>query len=121
MQDFEAVADRFSIEQCFHDLKETWGVGQQQVRNVWASIGSYHLSLWLHTLVEVWAWDRPEQRLVDRSLSPWDRLDRRPSHADRRKALQRECLGAEYRAAATGRGQAAKFRALTKRLLRLVA
>src|SRR5687768_15098960 len=31
-----AAADRFSIEQNFHDLKEIEGVGQQQVRNLWA-------------------------------------------------------------------------------------
>jgi Transposase DDE domain len=117
----EAVAERFSIETCFHQLKEIWGVGQQQVRNVWASIGALHLSLWLHTLVELWAWDRAGQRLVDRRASPWDDPDRRPSHADRRRALQRDCLRQEYQAAGHGRGQAAKYRALAKRLLRLVA
>jgi hypothetical protein len=116
-----AVADRFALEQAFKDLKEVWGVGQQQVRNVWASVGAYHLGLWLHTLVELWAWRRPEERLADRDDSPWDGEDRRPSHADRRRALQRECLRAEYRAAGSGRGQARKFRHLARRLLNMVA
>jgi hypothetical protein len=116
-----AVADRFSLEQAFKDLKEVWGVSQQQVRNVWACVGAYHLGLWLHTLVELWAWGRPEGRLVDRRESPWDGEYRRPSHADRRRALQRECLREEYRAAGSGRGQARKFRHLAKRLVNLVA
>jgi len=33
--------------------------------------------------------------LVDRRGSPWDDPDRRPSHADKRKALQREALRSE--------------------------
>ena len=114
-----AVADRASIEQAFHDLKEVWGAGQQQLRNLWANIGAFHLNLWLHTLVEVWAWDRGGGRLTDRRASPWDDPDRRPSHADRRRALQRESLRQEYRAAATGRGQARKYRSLARRLLQL--
>ena len=31
----EAFADRAAIEQVFHDVKEVWGSGQQQVRNLW--------------------------------------------------------------------------------------
>ena len=38
---------------------------------------------------ELWAWDRPDEELVDRSASPWDAEPRRPSHADKRKALRR--------------------------------
>lgn len=33
------VADRFSLETCFRDVKEVVGAGQQQVRHVWASVG----------------------------------------------------------------------------------
>ena len=51
-----AVADRAAIEQAFHDLKEVWGAGQQQLRNVYANVGAFHLNLWLHTPVELWAW-----------------------------------------------------------------
>ena len=31
----EAFADRATIEQDFRDVKEVWGAGQQQVRNIW--------------------------------------------------------------------------------------
>ena len=35
----EAFADRATIEQDFHDVKEVWGAGQQQVRNIWTQPG----------------------------------------------------------------------------------
>lgn len=88
----EAFADRAAIEQDFHDVKEVWGTGQQQVRNLWANIGVYHLNLWMHTLVELWAWNKPRHQICDRSTSPWDDPTRRPSHADRRKALRRNMI-----------------------------
>ena len=88
----EAFADRATIEQDFHDVKEVWGSGQQQVRNIWTNVAVYNLNLWMHTLVEVWAWDKTGRQLVDRGDSPWDDSDRRPSHADRRKALRRQIL-----------------------------
>ena len=96
------AADRFSIEQDFHDLKEVEGLGQQQVRNIWANVGAFHVSAWVHTLVELWAWGQPKEALCDRSASPWDDPKRRPSHADRRKALQRLCLGREFQRLAEG-------------------
>jgi hypothetical protein len=34
----EAVAARWSIEEHFHDVKEVWGAGQQQVRNMVAKL-----------------------------------------------------------------------------------
>jgi len=116
-----AVADRFAVEQAFKDLKEVWGAGQQQVRNLYANVGAYHLNLWAATLVEAWAWRRPGSSLVDRRGCPWDDPTRRPSLADRRRAVQRECLRAEFRAATTGRGQQRKTRCLARRLLRMVA
>jgi len=88
----EAFADRATIEQDFHDLKEVWGAGQQQVRNIWTNVAVYHLNLWMHTLVELWAWNRSRTELSDRSDSPWDDAERRPSHADRRKALRQTIL-----------------------------
>jgi hypothetical protein len=115
------VADRAAIEQVFHDVKEIWGAGQQQLRNVHANVGAWHLNLWAYTLVELWAWHQPEQELVDRSASPWDSEWRRPSHADRRKALLREMLRAEIQAAATGPDQTAKLKSLAERLLLLAA
>jgi hypothetical protein len=45
--------------------------------------------------MELWAWDRPTETLSDRSATPWDEGARRPSHADRRKALQRMMLEQE--------------------------
>ena len=49
----EAAAARWAIEEHFHDVKEIWGAGQQQVRNVWSNIGCWHLNQWLYTLVEL--------------------------------------------------------------------
>jgi Transposase DDE domain len=116
-----AVADRFAVETAFRDLKEVWGTGQQQLRNLLANIGAYHLNLWLATLVEAWAWGQRKGRLVDRSASPWDDATRRPSHADRRRAVQRAGVQAEYQAATNGRGGTRKIQRLTRRLLRMVA
>jgi hypothetical protein len=91
-----AAADRFALEQDFHDLKEIEGLVQQQLRDIWANVGAFHVTAWAHTLTELWAWDQPREVLCDRSASPWDDPERRPSHADRRKALQRLCLGQEF-------------------------
>jgi hypothetical protein len=120
-QILEAVADRAAIEQDFHDIKEVHGTGQQQVRHYWANVAVYHLNLWLHTLIELWAWQRPHEELCDRSESPWDDPERRPSHADRRNALRRTCVGAEFQAAAERQRLTPKFQRLFRRLLKLVA
>lgn len=120
-QILEAVADRAAIEQDFHDLKEVHGAGQQQVRHYWANVAVYHLNLWLHTLIELWAWGRSHEELCDRRESPWDDPERRPSHADRRNALRRRCLGEEIQAAGRERPMSPKFQALFRRLLKLVA
>jgi hypothetical protein len=115
------VADRAAVEQDFHDLKEVHGAGQQQVRHYWANVAVFHLNLWLHTLIELWAWTKSHCRLSDRSASPWDRADRRPSHADRRNALRRECLQAEIRHAGQRRPLSRKLHTLVRRLVKLVA
>ena len=88
----EAFADRATIEQDFHDVKEVWGSGQQQVRNIWTNLAVYNLNLWMHTLVELWAWDKSHEELCNRSDSPWDDAARRPSHANRRKALRQQIM-----------------------------
>jgi len=88
----EAFADRATIEQDFHDVKEVWGSGQQQVRNIWTNVAVYNLNLWMHTLVELRAWSQSREQLVDRSDSPWDNTERRPSHANRRKCLRQQIL-----------------------------
>jgi hypothetical protein len=120
-QILEAVADRSAIEQDFHDIKEVHGTGQQQVRNYWANIAVYHLNLWWHTLIELWAWQRTPQQLCDRSDRPWDDPQRRPSHADRRNALRRQCLQTEFQAAVAQAPVAPKFLALLRRVLGLIA
>jgi hypothetical protein len=120
-QILEAFADRAAIEQNFHDLKEVHGAGQQQVRHYWANIAVYHLTLWLHTLIELWAWGQSHGRLCDRSQSPWDDPDRRPSHADRRNALRRNCLENLIPAVGGRHRLAPKLRALVRRLLKLLA
>lgn len=117
----ETMADRNTIEQVFKDVKEVWGAGQQQLTNIHANIGAWHLNLWAYTMVELWAWEEPEAKLVDRSASPWDQQPRRPSHADRRKSLIRQCLREEYQAALRGPGQKRKLKQLAKRLLKLAA
>jgi len=93
----EAIADRAAIEQVFHDVKEVYGAGRQQVRNVFANIACWHINLWLHTLVELWSWHKPEEQLIDRKDSPWDNQPRRPSHADKKRAWSRQTLAAEFR------------------------
>jgi hypothetical protein len=117
----EAVADRAAIEQNFHDLKEVHGAGQQQLRNFWANIAAYHVTMWWHTLIEVWAWNKPQEKLTDRSASPWDDASRRPSHANRRNALRRQCLENEFQREGVVNRIPRKIRGLWKRLLNLVA
>ena len=121
VQILEAMANRGAIEQMFKDLKEVWGAGQQQVRNVYASLGAFAVNLSLYSVVEAWAWARDEADLVDRSRSPWDAEDRRPSHADKRKALQREILRAEIQAVVERRAEPEEFQELALRLLDLAA
>jgi hypothetical protein len=112
----EAVADRAAIEQNFHDIKEVHGAGKQQLRNYWANIAAYHVTLWWHTLIELWAWRKSERRLVDRQASPWDDDDRRPSHADRRNALRDECIGTEFQRIRQSGSSSRKLRRLLHRL-----
>jgi hypothetical protein len=115
----ESVADRAAIEQDFHDVKEVHGTGQQQLRNVWANIGAFNLLLWLHTLVELWAWNLPHEQICDRRESPWDDPERRPSHADRCKALRRAAIDHVFwQLPIVGPG-ARKIQSLFKRLMML--
>jgi hypothetical protein len=120
VQILEAVADRAAVEQDFHDVKEVHGAGQQQVRHYWANVAVFHLNLWLHTLIELWAWKRSHGRLCDRRDSPWDQADRRPSHADRRNALRRECLHLEIQQLDSRRPLTRKIKAVVGRLVKLI-
>ena len=111
----ETVADRSALEQVFHDVKEVHGAGQQQLRHVWANVGAWNLIGWWHTLVELWAWDRPQSRLRDRSDSPWDKPERRPSHANRCQELRREALQEEYSSLPSVAGLRPKIRRFIQR------
>lgn len=88
----EVAASRWAIEEHFHDVKEVWGAGEQQVRNVWSNIGCWNMNQWLYTLVELCSWDEDKSELCDRSGRPWDNAERRPSHADRRRRIAQEML-----------------------------
>jgi hypothetical protein len=113
----EAMADRSSEENTFKDEKEVWGAGEQQVRNVHSNEACFNLNLWMYSLVERWAWDKDDAEVCDRSASPWDDQPRRPSHADKRKALQREVLRGEIEEVLCGRPKKQEIRALVDRLL----
>jgi hypothetical protein len=117
----EAFSDRATIEQDFHDVKEVWGAGQQQVRNIWNNLAVYNLNLWMHTLVELWAWNRSGEAIVDRTDSPWDDPARRPSHANRRKALRAQIMRSELSTIAAAWSLPKKITQLVERLVALAA
>ena len=48
----EVASARWAIAEFYHDVKETCGAGQQQVRNVGSNIGRWNLNQWVYTLVE---------------------------------------------------------------------
>ena len=117
----EAVAARWAIEEHFHDVKEVWGAGQQQVRNVWSNIGCWHLNGWLYTLVELCSWDADQSKLTDRSDRPWDNPNRRPSHADRRRTISRKMLQKQFLTALPKTPDHRKIRTLFQDLIALAA
>ena len=75
----------------------------------------------MHTLVELWAWRRPHDQLVDRHDSPWDDADRRPSHANRRQALRRLILERQLSALASAASLPSKILNLAKSLITMAA
>jgi hypothetical protein len=91
------------------------------VRNVYSNEGCFNMNMWMYSVVEAWAWQKQGRELVDRSASPWDSELRRPSHQDKRKALQREVLQGEIQEALSGRPTKQKMRQLAERLLELAA
>jgi hypothetical protein len=117
----EAVADRYAIEQNFSDIKEIEGAGQQQVRTLDSNIGAFHLNAWLHSMVELWAWNKPAKVLCDRSNSPWDDVFRRPSHADKCAALRREVLKQTFFVSSAKSHEINKIHKQFYKLLKLVA
>jgi DDE superfamily endonuclease len=115
----QVIQDRWAIEQNYHDLKEVERVEEVQLRRVWSNVGAFNLGLWVHTLVEVWAWGRPEASLSDRGDRPWDDAGRRPSHADRCKALRRAMVEEEYQGLAPPEPWSEKIRQLLAGVVRL--
>jgi hypothetical protein len=115
----ETVAARWAIEEHFHDVKEVWGAGQQQVRNVWSNIACWHLNQWLYTMVELCCWDMPQSELTDRGARSWDNPDRRPSHADRRRWISREMLRKQFLAVLPQGQNTGKFRTFFEALIAL--
>ena len=88
---------------------------------MYANVGAFNLNLWSYSTVEAWAWERSEAELVDRSQSPWDAEPRRPSHADKRKALRREVLRQEIQAVLSEPPNPQRYRELAEKLLALAA
>ena len=88
---------------------------------MWANIGAFHICLWTFTMTEAWAWGRAEDELVDRRASPWDDPNRRPSHADKRRAWRRELLAEEIRAVLRPGVTEEEIQAVAERLLSLAA
>lgn len=115
------VAARFSLETAFRDAKQHAGAGDQQVRKLHANVGAFHTCIWTMTMTEAWAWSRPAEQIVDRSASPWDDPNRRPSHADKRRARRRELLADEIQAAMRPGANAAEIAAAAQRLLDMAA
>ncbi len=117
----EVVADRYAIEQNFSDIKEIEGAGQQQVWTLNSNIGAFHLNLWLHSMIELWAWNKSGKVLCNRSDSPWDDSYRRPSHADKCSALRREVLKQTFFVSFDKSHEIKKIHKQFYKLLKLVA
>ena len=117
----ETVAARWAIEEHFHDVKEVWGAGQQQVRNVWSNIACWNLNQWMYTLVEFVSWDVPQDELTSRSERPWDNPHRRPSHADKRRSIARQMLKKQFLACLPRRPEFRKIRRTITDLISLSA
>jgi len=89
------------------------------VRNVWSNIGCWHLNQWMYTLVELSSWDVAKPELTDRRHRPWDNPDRRPSHADRRRAISKEMLEKQFLVSLPKTPDTRKFRRLIEDLISL--
>jgi hypothetical protein len=81
----------------------------------WNLIGSWH------TLVELWAWHCSHIRLCDRSESPWDAAERRPSYANQCRRLRCEALKEEYSHLPAMAGLRPKIRRFIRRLMKAAA
>lgn len=117
----EIVFSRWAIEETFHDLKEVWGAGEQQVRNIWFNIGCWHLCTWIYTMVELASWDETHDSIVDRSDRPWNNPNRRPFHRDRKRKIAQGMLQNEFLNPLLDDVKSEKFRRYLDELLGLAA
>jgi len=117
----ETIADSWVIEEFFHDTKEVWGAGQQQVRNVWPNIGCWHLNMRMHTLVVMCSWESSQEELSDRSNRPWDNPDRRPSHADKRRSISHKMLQNQFNVVLPDTPEKQQLQSIIDHLIRLAA
>jgi hypothetical protein len=120
-QILETIAARWAIEEQFHDVKEVYGGGQQQVRNVFSNIACWNMNQWLYTIVELCSWNETAEVLTDRSDRPWDNPSRRPSHADRRRRIVREMLHEQFNVALPDDQNRDKLQSLINDLISLAA
>jgi len=72
-------------------------------------------------MTEAWAWNRKAGELVDRKGSPWDDPNRRPSHADKRRAWRRQFLDEEIRGVLRPGVTEDEIQAAAERMLALAA
>ena len=81
----------------FKDLKEVCGLGKQQVHKLNSVKATIDLTLMSYTLVELWSWDKSASELT-KNRGAWDDPSRRPSHKNKRQAMQFELLWQDFSA-----------------------
>jgi hypothetical protein len=116
------AAKRCRPETTFRDVKPVAGAGDQPVRRIRTNIGSFHVCRWAFVMTEGWAWAKgAETRIGHWAKAPWGGAARRPSHADKRWAWQRELRGNDIRAARRTGMSEGGIQEVTERLLDLAA
>ena len=116
-----AVADRFSLEIAFRDLKEIVGAGQQQTRFHFANVGAFHLlPLDLHAdggLVV----GAPRGRVGGSPVVAMGRRAASPEPCGQAECLARELLREEFTAVLSSSPNGEELLAAAERLLQLAA
>ena len=87
---------------------------------MWCNVACWNLCLCLHTIVELWAWNRSGNTLKQRADRPWDDVSRRPSHADRLKTLKKHRLRETFSQLPRHQRAARKIQHLFQALTKLV-
>ncbi|MDR1924170.1 MAG: transposase [Planctomycetaceae bacterium] len=117
----ESYGIRFGIEEMFKDLKEVCGWGKQQVRKLESNEAVTALNMLEYHAVILSTWDLKLRDLVDRSLSPWDDQNRRPSFADRRNYLRYEILKNELLQTLKTNNIPSKINSILKKIIQLAS